>query len=624
MTQTGHELIASLSQALGLPASASYAVSAGDVAGNDDVARFRLALAVRDWVNPFDLVTAATGSSDAISRDHATAALEAIAPDVETAPSEKKGAWWLNVEARRRALVGRPVEQIREEVRAPLLLTDIRDPIHIAFRQIYGVETRELDWLTDNELHALEQVEGWLGNAMPPPLRSPEIARLLAARQRGESAARLTATPIFGREPILAAIEAQLGGPFAPAAEPKVVHVWGPGGVGKSTILALFEQQLLEIQENIVVVHLDFDRVDLDPFSPVLLDLELLRQLPLKDSNTPDLESKRQQLANLLAGIEADLAATSGTGVSVEAVSNRSTGERSSVMYNALLMLSQNSRPVALVFDTVEVIEARGQAAVTALTSWARSLVHTVGIHDLRILMAGRSPPSTGILWFDGTTPIELPDLSFEDAEAMLRTLGVTDRLLAASAAAALPRNPLVLKIASEVYRQQPEDLVEIRNALSTGSIDRVTASRYLAERIVKHVPDVTARSYALGAVLLPKVTPQLLWHVVMPAIDEVSGRSGEPEGGRQASRARRVFSALSRAGWLATPALDGRSFTYHPEVQKLILDLMRADPDRANAIEKVHRRAIRWHESRHGAADRAFAWYHQAILGDVVQNRLQ
>ena len=50
-------------------------------------------------------------------------------------------------------------------------------------------------------------------------------------------------------------------------------------------------------------------------------------------------------------------------------------GERSSIMHNALAKLTAAKRQVLLVLDTVEVVEAQGQAAVEAVTSWAHSLV---------------------------------------------------------------------------------------------------------------------------------------------------------------------------------------------------------------------------------------------------------
>ena len=72
-------------------------------------------------------------------------------------------------------------------------------------------------------------------------------------------------------------------------------------------------------------------------------------------------------------------------------------------------------------------------------------------------------------------------------------------------------------------------------------------------------------------------------------------------------------------AGWLVNPSLDRRSFTYHPEVQALILDLMKADGSRAKLTERVRRRAIAWHSGRKSAEDRAFAWYHCAMLGEPL-----
>ena len=198
--------------------------------------------------------------------------------------------------------------------RTSSLDSDRTDPIHSAFRQICGVDRRSLEHLSDVDLHAIEQVTEWLGPvAANAPAAPPTavLASLRAANERTSNVARLTRAPIFGRDDVLGQLDRQIGGPFKVGIAPRSVHVWGAGGVGKSTVLAMFEERLLERRPKAIVVHFDFDRADLDPFSPILLDLELLRQLPVHQlANAKTLEAKRLQLAQVLAGIQADLGTT--------------------------------------------------------------------------------------------------------------------------------------------------------------------------------------------------------------------------------------------------------------------------------------------------------------------------
>ena len=109
------------------------------------------------------------------------------------------------------------------------------------------------------------------------------------------------------------------------------------------------------------------------------------------------------------------------------------------------------------------------------------------------------------------------------------------------------------LRIAGDVFKDAPEaELENIRSDYLAGRVDRKTASRYLTQRVIAHLPDHVARPYALAAMIMPEVAERQVREVVMPVVD------GPEAANPPAARARRVYDALSRASWMAKPSHDG------------------------------------------------------------------
>ncbi|MEM7498576.1 MAG: AAA family ATPase, partial [Pseudomonadota bacterium] len=102
-----------------------------------------------------------------------------------------------------------------------------------------------------------------------------EIASALADLRRRAPLRELVGDHFTGRDSILSRMRAHL----SPDAPSEVLFIHGPGGVGKSTVLAKFS---LEIEESGVadaIVYLNLDRPLLRPGEPLTLLQDLLAQL---------------------------------------------------------------------------------------------------------------------------------------------------------------------------------------------------------------------------------------------------------------------------------------------------------------------------------------------------------
>lgn len=593
----------------------------------------RAALAMRSWINPRELLPPQVEQAVRVRT------LNAVASDVETSFRQHPGEWYLAAPVRRRIFGGIGRDGLRAKLQEPASPRDESDPVRRALRRLLDLEPLDLASLTVDELRAIENAAEWLEDlGLNFSAVRTEAVSLAARRKREAEIARLTATPLIGRQETLDQLQAFTSAARAGKGRMAATYLYGIGGMGKSTILAHLEKRLSATDA--VLVHIDFDRVDLDPSDPISLDLVVLEQL---SARLPDLAGQCRSLSELLSQFRSrtrrEKLESVGSGsrsaprraikrkgpsLALEAIETREGSERDSILYGSLARLPPS--PLIVIVDTLEVVYARGAAAVGDLAKWLDSLSTIARAGDVRVVLAGRDPPPDDAnrnicarlesLSHEVQPPIPLRELDFPQAMTLLVEAGLNDRSLAEAAAKALPGNPLVLRMAAEIYTKSPELLQEIRLAHEAGRIDPVTASRYLAERVVAHLSDPVARPYALAAMALPQVREELVRDVVLPVVD------GHARGSADRAKAKRVYDALASAGWLVVPALDGASFTYHPEIRALVRKFIDADPDKFAQQKDVRAAAISWHRRRRDKQDRAFALYHRLMLGEKTIGR--
>lgn len=273
--------------------------------------RLRTELAVRGWCDPRALLPR---NLDEAER---AAVLEAVAPEVEVAPSDPS-LWWLRDEVRRRILTTRPAEEVRTALETPRAEGDERDPVQAALLARTG-PLGDLSSLPDAALRPLAASFAWL----VPPEGAPQpgsaldlwhrevdaaglrdtIGALIARRERQSDVQRMATARLYGREPLLRRLLDVVAAPLRPPTLGHWIYVSGLGGSGKSTLLAHLEARLEGVPGPRVVVHLDCDDPGFDAANMVALDLALLRQVGIVlPEEAPGLRGLARSLTELVRG----------------------------------------------------------------------------------------------------------------------------------------------------------------------------------------------------------------------------------------------------------------------------------------------------------------------------------
>ncbi len=135
------------------------------------------------------------------------------------------------------------------------------------------MDVRALD-----EMHTALQFVTPLLPAAQPLL--DEVETQLARRERDAALNVLLPRGLVGREEPLGALHAFLHAP--PSAPLMLMRLQGPGGAGKSALLAAFAAQVQGADwRGLPVLWLDFDRAALAGADGIMLTLELTRQLEM-------------------------------------------------------------------------------------------------------------------------------------------------------------------------------------------------------------------------------------------------------------------------------------------------------------------------------------------------------
>lgn len=600
--------------------------------------QLRLKLAVRGWTDP----RAAIETADQAEQSRL---LEALAAEVETAVEARPGRWYLSAPIRRRILSQADREELRAAAK-PHSPEDRDDPLRAAFAAWLARSLLPLATLPDPVLAVLGNVSDWLGAAMPAPITGTEIEAERAARTLNSDLARMTKYPLVG-----AAHRRALDELVKFAAQPgktplSAIYVYGGGGSGKTTLLAFLQQQLHEAAG--AVARIDFDEPAIDPTRMATLNVELFAQL------TRTVQSLKGSsdfiLTNLRAIAEAQRSSRIGyqpsrkaarpaikrsSNISSETWQTERLSSASSILYGTLPPANLGG-PLVLILDTAELVLTHSDRVAAGVIEWLQFLQMEAGARDLRLIIAGRDPPPTAEpatkgyalrnllerLTQIGATiepAIPLPELEPVESAELLRNCGVTDPQIAEAAAAAVPGNPLLLRITADALRDGGEEVQRaVQEAHSAARIDAASARNYLMRWVVAHVPDPEARPYVLAAMLSPVVTARLLEEAIIPAVD----RAALGEGARPIAHSRprkfadRVFRALAAAQWLTRPSLDAKKLSFNRDLRSFVLRLLRSGVA-AEAFERDVRQAAAIHHLRgRGPQNRALALYHLALLG--------
>jgi Trypsin-like peptidase domain/Effector-associated domain 1 len=386
--------------------------------------------------------------------------------------------------------------------------------------------------------------------------------------------------------------------------------VYGPGGVGKSALLARFilEHAQAHEEDRFPFVYLDFDRPDVVDSEPLTLLIEAVRQLGIEYPHARDrCEQIRRDWLDRLAheAVVTDPRPTRSApepgGFRLGAVRDFGKLIESLDLYN---------QPVLFVLDTFEEVQWRSEVYVKAIWRLLDDMQQVIG--RLRVCVSGRAQIPGRV-----TDAVELTGLDPEASIGYLSARGITDPEVARTLADQVKGNPLSLKLAAELYERQGLTSgrldIDTRGYLFKRVADEVI-QRQLYQRILGHIHNESVRRLAHPGLVLRFITPELIRHVLAGPcrLDTHSD-----------TQARALFDKLQREVSLVVTVSDD-ILEHRPDLRRLMLELLETDdPRKVRAIREL---AVTWYESRPPApAERAEEIYHRLSLGqdpEVVDAR--
>jgi AAA ATPase domain len=497
---------------------------------------------------------------------------------------------------------------------------DERDsPLQAHFERYLRQEAPPLENQTLEELEATRQVAIWCAGVVEGVPTEDEVDARAAYLRLLEPFEAIAGDDVFrGRKKELDELRSYIGvvppesairrlrGLFR-WAEPKrqpAVSISGPGGVGKSALVARFMLEHTRLREDARVPfgYLDFERANLDVGEPLALCIELLRQLDVQfpgDGRFADIRDRAIEQWSDPSKVlpESRLAAARDL-----------LGDVLDRMRSVL-----GPRPYVVVLDTFEEVQYRGEARAFPLWDML------VNIQDrapfLRVVVAGRAPVES--LRLAGKPPhqILLGELDNESAMAFLKAQGVQDRILQERLVRTFGRVPLSLKLVSSLAARTPGGAAALLDPAVTGGM-LVAASDELIqgqlyERILDHIANVQVRRLAHPGLVLRRINPS----VILEVLNEPCGL-----GIRTIHQAQKLFEQLQRETSLVFVDDADGDLVHRADLRRVMLKMLLTSAPAQ--VEQIRRRAVAWYARQRGRRGRAEELYHRLHLGERVDDK--
>jgi hypothetical protein len=288
------------------------------------------------------------------------------------------------------------------------------------------------------------------------------------------------------------------------------VSVSGPGGVGKSALIARFllEHSRIPEEGRIPFSYLDFDRATLDIGRPSTLVAEMLYQLDLQFSGRGFSEMREFLVKRVEEREKRKKSDAKDSNLSLER----------SVLMDMIGMLEGKlgPRPYIVVLDTFEEVQYRGENL--AFPVWELLASMQKARPFLRVVISGRAPVQTLVLAERPPESLVLGDLDTDAAVAFLQANGVGEE-----AAAAVVRqvggSPLSLKLAASLLRREDADRDGIKNISGRSRFWFSPADEeiqgQLYERLLGRIHDPRVERLAHPGLVLRRITPEVILNVL-------------------------------------------------------------------------------------------------------------
>lgn len=513
-----------------------------------------------------------------------------------SAPSRaSRHARCLRYGARRQALTRLAT---REAMRAQLALNPLPDhPTQAAFQSLLDGPSAVQPLLESGDpvtLAALAEAADWLDGILEGLPAAQDIDARMSRARLLKPLRRLVGDHFAGREDVLAEIATHLD--LAP--EGSVLMLQGPGGVGKSTVLAKFILDAIETRPDpptVMVLNLDDPQLVID--DPFTLLQEAGRQLRVQHPNlnasldrTGDYIASLQRRSRSMSGLES----VSGGTVDWTVVSS---------IAQEIIGLIPGSQPVLLVIDTFEEAQTTGPSAVNRLMQLVDSL--RSGNPRLSVIIAGRVDEASArrhTLTLEALDPVA--------ARAVLEKVAGLGRLpddLADRIFAVAQGNPLATHLAGTIVAAEGPDAFR-RDADLTRLIGQIRTEKVQAQlygRVLGHIRNPEVRRLAYPGLILRRITPDVLRHVLAEPCGVTIADDAE---------AARLFDLFAAEVALAEPEPGTGALRYREDVRRVILADLRADQPELTAL--IDRAATDYYRAQSGAVARAEEIYHMLASG--------
>ena len=404
--------------------------------------------------------------------------------------------------------------------------------------------------------------------------------------------------------------------------------VYGPGGIGKSTLIARFLlDHVTALQSDFPFVYVDFERATISIHEPMSMIGEMARQLAALYPRHAELFTALAARCRTIARQRSEeqeetdewqaiaTTRTLGRGVQHHLYVNardddaRMAAELGMITRIAAKWTPDAQRPFLIVLDSFEEAQYRASPILDRLWALLGALSSTYP--DTRVVVAGRAPVGHPEVDVADIPTIELGELDRGAALHFLTTRGVAEPV-ASALVERVGGSPLSLHLAAAAAHRTGDadgsgdwvDTLPARRRRLFGSVDDMLIQGVLYDRLLHHITNGAVRRLAHPGLVLRRLTPQIIMTVLAPhcgvAVPDLE-------------RARELFTEMARELDLVDHVAP-EVLQHRPDVRRIMLQLL--ERDKTAATRAIEHSAVDYYAASDNPADRAEEIYHRLRLG--------